>query len=668
MAYIENLNVSLQITQSAISASYILGAVSSSSYATTASFVTSASYALSSSYALSASNALASISASYLSGSNAIVTNLSASTIYVSNTASSSFLEELYGNVNNFTEVNIQNLSYGNTASSDLVVTNNLGNESQYYADLGINGSGWTGSIGYTNDAYLYVTSSATASLYIGNTNPSGSLYLFAGGTTNTASVAINPYGQISCSVITASLYGTSSWASNATSASYSTSGSYALSASNGISATYAPASTTITASWANNALNANTASYITTAQTASYVSAGNISGTVTSSSYSTSGSYALSASNALAAITSSYITTAQTASYVSTAQTASYISAANVYGQLTGSFSGSATGSFYGTASQAITAAALVPLNNTTAGFATVAQTANVASQVSVTSYSSATPASYLTFCFGSSNQTLYENSSIAVNPSNASLTASTFVGNLTGTATNATNAVNATSATSASWTSASLSGSVTQSITSQNYYFDLSAGTTGLQYTYVTTASTYNPVTNQISGSSLGITASHYGTSSWATLAQSGSVTQSITSQNYYFDLSAGTTGYQPTYLTTASTYNPVTNQISGSGLGITASMYGTASMAVTSSFGTMIPQIQAGQFSCSAVTAFSVSFNRAFPNTNYVLQIEPSGSNFFPISGSRISNAMSTLGFTASFASAYTGYAQWLAVSTT
>jgi hypothetical protein len=55
----------------------------------------------------------------------------------------------------------------------------------------------------------------------------------------------------------------------------------------------------------------------------------------------------------------------------------------------------------------------------------------------------------------------------------------------------------------------------------------------------------------------------------------------------QIYYIDLSAGTSGNQPSYISTASTYNPVTNQLSGSSLGITASFYGTASNAISASY---------------------------------------------------------------------------------
>ena len=68
------------------------------------------------------------------------------------------------------------------------------------------------------------------------------------------------------------------------------------------------------TSSWAENALNANTASYVETAQTASYVL------------QAVSASFASTASFVETAQTASYVTLAQTASYVETAQTASYV------------------------------------------------------------------------------------------------------------------------------------------------------------------------------------------------------------------------------------------------------------------------------------------------------------------------------------------------------
>jgi hypothetical protein len=62
--------------------------------------------------------------------------------------------------VNNFTQINQQNISNGNNASADYVVTADTGNDSNNYIDLGLNGSGYNQSaynIGSALDGYLYV-------------------------------------------------------------------------------------------------------------------------------------------------------------------------------------------------------------------------------------------------------------------------------------------------------------------------------------------------------------------------------------------------------------------------------------------------------------------------------------------------------------------------------
>ena len=61
------------------------------------------------------------------------------------------------GIINNYFQININNLSNGSQASSDIVATADNGNESTNYIDMGINGSGYTGGyVGNSNDAYLY--------------------------------------------------------------------------------------------------------------------------------------------------------------------------------------------------------------------------------------------------------------------------------------------------------------------------------------------------------------------------------------------------------------------------------------------------------------------------------------------------------------------------------
>src|SRR5580704_17161695 len=63
------------------------------------------------------------------------------------------------GTLNNYFQLNIQNKSSGNTASSDVVATADNGTESVNYVDMGINSSTNTQNVmGAADDAYLYTT------------------------------------------------------------------------------------------------------------------------------------------------------------------------------------------------------------------------------------------------------------------------------------------------------------------------------------------------------------------------------------------------------------------------------------------------------------------------------------------------------------------------------
>jgi hypothetical protein len=191
------------------------------------------------------------------------------------------------GNLNNYLQLNIQNLNTGENASSDVVATANNGNESVNYINMGINSEGFTGSIGNENDAYLYSTGNH---LHIGNTSPNQPLGLFVGGdevevnrklvlrpnNQHEVTGSLNVSGSIVAHSFTGSLQGTASWASNAinaTSASYAVTASSAINADNAQTASYVL--NAVFSSFATSALtasNANTASYVETAQTASYV------------------------------------------------------------------------------------------------------------------------------------------------------------------------------------------------------------------------------------------------------------------------------------------------------------------------------------------------------------------------------------------------------------
>lgn len=86
------------------------------------------------------------------------------------------------GSINNYLQLNIQNLSSGTSASSDVVATADNGNESVNYVDLGINSSTNTQNImGAANDAYLYTTGN---NFLIGTGTTAKALVFMTGGTT----------------------------------------------------------------------------------------------------------------------------------------------------------------------------------------------------------------------------------------------------------------------------------------------------------------------------------------------------------------------------------------------------------------------------------------------------------------------------------------------------
>ena len=85
------------------------------------------------------------------------------------------------GTINNYLQLNIQNLSSGAAASSDVVATANNGTESINFVNMGINSSGYssTGVLGGANNAYLYSTGN---DFVIGNSSSGKDLMFFTGG------------------------------------------------------------------------------------------------------------------------------------------------------------------------------------------------------------------------------------------------------------------------------------------------------------------------------------------------------------------------------------------------------------------------------------------------------------------------------------------------------
>jgi phage baseplate assembly protein gpV len=99
------------------------------------------------------------------------------------------------GNLDNYLQLNIQNVNAGPTASSDVVATANNGNETSNYIDMGINSSNFSGPVGEANDAYLYSTGQH---LHIGNASANQPLGLFVGGIDAEANrkLQLNPNNQ----------------------------------------------------------------------------------------------------------------------------------------------------------------------------------------------------------------------------------------------------------------------------------------------------------------------------------------------------------------------------------------------------------------------------------------------------------------------------------------
>jgi len=86
------------------------------------------------------------------------------------------------GTINNYLQLNIQNLSNGANASSDVVATADNGSETTNYVDMGINSSANTsGSMGGADDAYFYNIGN---NLLMGTGTASKSLIFMTGGTT----------------------------------------------------------------------------------------------------------------------------------------------------------------------------------------------------------------------------------------------------------------------------------------------------------------------------------------------------------------------------------------------------------------------------------------------------------------------------------------------------
>jgi len=95
-----------------------------------------------------------------------------------------------YNSVDAYSQINYQNLSAGNSASTDLVLTADNGSDTTFYVDFGINSSTnnlGTFTIAGANDGYLY---SQSTNLTIGVSTVGKSVKFFQGGTLTANEVA----------------------------------------------------------------------------------------------------------------------------------------------------------------------------------------------------------------------------------------------------------------------------------------------------------------------------------------------------------------------------------------------------------------------------------------------------------------------------------------------
>jgi len=152
--------------------------------------------------------------------------SLSANTISVSNTArfGTAYVGSAYPNAflqidenaNSYVQLVQQNHSNGTNASTDFVASNDLGDDSSYFIDMGINSSTYNGtSVGWTvsgaNDAYLY---NANGNLTIGTSTAGAVIKFHTGGTLSTniraiiSDTGLNVAGSVTATGFTGSVYG----------------------------------------------------------------------------------------------------------------------------------------------------------------------------------------------------------------------------------------------------------------------------------------------------------------------------------------------------------------------------------------------------------------------------------------------------------------------------
>ena len=103
-------------------------------------------------------------------------------------------LEALQSSTNSYNQLIIQNTNTGSTASTDFVISNNLGTATTYYGNLGMNGSNYSSS-GVFNTANAVYLSATTGDLVLGTTTSNAIHFVVNGGLTD--SLTINSSGTV---------------------------------------------------------------------------------------------------------------------------------------------------------------------------------------------------------------------------------------------------------------------------------------------------------------------------------------------------------------------------------------------------------------------------------------------------------------------------------------
>jgi len=116
-----------------------------------------------------------------VTGNAAIYAGLPTFTILGSNVVA-----QFTGNVNSYSQINFENISNGNRASTDYIATADNGDDSSYYVDLGINSSTFDDPVNYAgygpNDSYVH---NHGGNLIINPETTGTTIKLMVGGTAN---------------------------------------------------------------------------------------------------------------------------------------------------------------------------------------------------------------------------------------------------------------------------------------------------------------------------------------------------------------------------------------------------------------------------------------------------------------------------------------------------